>query len=256
MSLSGDLTFYLSIIRFNQQHDLIPFEMVDGHQLLHSGNVIHPPDPNTFCIDVWDILHWCLEHDIMFLIFQADVIYWQISFEIGQTSQNRMGFGSIGSQFHFPNAQLSQCGFVCNTIQSQTPIVCISSSGHSYLSDRRIVSELELSSCICISTNHSDTLCSSQDASISVQNNSYCSSLAPMSVVFTSVTSISISSNLSSALSRTADTVKRKVSTSKFPITRSSCLGVIKQSIRDKKVLAKHCSLCLKSKTNIYSESL
>ena len=50
------------------------------------------------------------------------------SFEIGQTSQNRMGFGLIIDQFHFPNAQLSQCGFVCDTIQSQTPIVCISSS--------------------------------------------------------------------------------------------------------------------------------
>ena len=51
------------------------------------------------------------------------------SLEIGQTFQNRMGFGSIGSKFHFPNAQLSQCGLVCDVIQSHTPIVCISSSG-------------------------------------------------------------------------------------------------------------------------------
>ena len=99
------------------------------------------------------------------------------SFEIGQTSQNRMGFGSVCSKFHFPNAQLSQCGLVCDVIQSQTPIVCISSSGQPCLSDRRIVNELELSSCICIFTNNSDTLCSSQDTSISVQKSSYCSSL-------------------------------------------------------------------------------
>ena len=33
-----------------------------------------------------------------------------------------MGFGIIGSEFHFPNSQLSQCGFVCDTIQSQTPL--------------------------------------------------------------------------------------------------------------------------------------
>ena len=107
---------------------------------------------------------------------------WQIEyigrppFEIGQTYQNRLGFGSIGSEFNFPNAQLSQCGFVCNTIQSLTPILCISSSGQLCLSDRRIVNKLKLSSCIFIFTNHSDTLCTSQDWTISVQNSSYCSS--------------------------------------------------------------------------------
>ena len=67
------------------------------------------------------------------------------SFKIGQTSQNRIGFGSIGSEFHFPNAQFSQYRFVCNTIQSQTPIVCTSNSGQSCLSDRRINNELEFS---------------------------------------------------------------------------------------------------------------
>ena len=36
------------------------------------------------------------------------------SFEIGQASQNRMGFGSICSELRLPNAQLPQCGFVCN----------------------------------------------------------------------------------------------------------------------------------------------
>ena len=67
-----------------------------------------------------------------------------------------------------------------------------------------------------------------------MQNSSYCSSLASKSVVFRGVSTISISSNSSSALSKTIDTSKRKVSTPKSPITRSSRLGVIKQSIRDK----------------------
>ena len=120
-------------------------------------------------------------------------------------------------------------------IQSQTPIVCIPSSGQSCLSDGRIVSGLELSSCICIPTDNSDTIYTSQDSTISVQNSSYCPSLAQTSVVFRGVTTISISSNFSSALSKTANTSKGKVSTSKSPITRSSHLRVIKQSIRDKK---------------------
>ena len=146
-----------------------------------------------------------------------------------------MSFRSIGRGLHLPNAQLPQCGFVCDTIQSQTPMVCTSSSRQSCLSDGCIVSGLELSSCICIPTDNSDTICTSQDSTISVQNSSYCSSLAPMSVVFRGVTTISISSNSSSALSKTANTSKRKVSTSKSPITRSSSLRVIKQLIRDKK---------------------
>ena len=172
---------------------------------------------------------------------QSSSYSWQIqyigrpSFDIGQTSQNRMGFGSISGKFHFPNAQLTQCGFVCDMIQSPPLFVCISSSGQSCLSDRRIIYELESSSCICISTNNSDTLCTSQDLSISVQNSSYCPSLASRSVVLIGVTIISISSNSSSTLSRTTDTSKRKVSTSKSPITCTSRLGVIKQSIRDKK---------------------
>ena len=148
------------------------------------------------------------------------------SLEIGQASQNRMGFGSIGSELCLPNAQLPQCGFVCDTIQSQTPIVRVSSSGQSCLSDGCIVSGLELSSCVCIPTNNSDTICTSQDLTISVLNSSYCSSLAPTSVVFRNVTTISISSNSSSALSKTANTSKGEVSTSKSPITRCSCLGV------------------------------
>ena len=77
-------------------------------------------------------------------------------------------------------------------IQSQTPIVCISSSGQSCLSDGRIVIGLELSSRICIPTDNSDTICTSQDSTISVQNSSYSPSVVSTSVVLRGVTSISI----------------------------------------------------------------
>ena len=68
------------------------------------------------------------------------------SLEIGQTSQYRMVFGSIGGEFHFSNAQFPQCGFVCDLIQSQTSIVhvCFSSSGQSGLPDRCIINEPDL----------------------------------------------------------------------------------------------------------------
>ena len=146
-----------------------------------------------------------------------------------KTLKTEWALDQSNAKFHFPNAQLPQCGSVCDTFQSQTSIVCISSSRQSVSSDRHFFLELE-SSCLCISS-----FCSNQDTSVSVQNSSYCSSLAPTSVVLRGTTITSISSSSSSALSKTTDTSKRKVSTSKSPITRPSHLGVIKQSIRDKK---------------------
>ena len=76
--------------------------------------------------------------------------------------------------------------------------------------------------------------CSSQDTAISV-NSSYCSSLAPTTVVLRGITTVSISSNSSSALSKTTDTGKRKVSTSKishysiFTLGRSNNQSEIKK---------------------------
>ena len=89
------------------------------------------------------------------------------SLKIGQTSQYRMVFGSIGGALHLLNAQFSQCGFVCDSIQSKTLIVCIPSYGQLSLGDRRIINELELSPCKCISANNSHTFCSNQTTSIS-----------------------------------------------------------------------------------------
>ena len=54
-------------------------------------------------------------------------------------------------------------------------------------------------------------------------------------LVLRGTTTSSVSSNSSSAISQTSDTVKREIYTPKSPITRPSRLGVIKQSIRDKK---------------------
>ena len=126
-----------------------------------------------------------------------------------QTSQNRLGTGSISREHHFLNAQLPQCGSVCNTLQSQTPIVCISRAGQSCLSNRRIINELESFSCICISS----IFCSSQDTSISVQNSSYCTSLVPTPVVLRGITTVSTSSNSPSALSKITDTSKKSFNT-------------------------------------------
>ena len=150
-----------------------------------------------------------------------------------QNNQNGMGIGSIDSEFNFPNVQLSQSGSVCDTFQSQTSTLCILSSGQSNLCNRRILHELEKSSCLCISSNNADFSCPEQDKSVSVQNNSYSPSLAATSMVLRGTTAACLSSSSSSTFSKTINTSKRKVSTSKPPSSQPSRLEVIKQSVRD-----------------------
>ena len=142
---------------------------------------------------------------------------------------------ALDSKFNFPNVQLSQSGTVCNTFQSQTSTLCVPSSGQSSLCDRCIFHELEPSSFLCISSNNNDSFCPEQDMPISVQNSSYSPSLAATNMVLRGSTITCLSSSSSFILSKTINTSKRKVSTSKPPSTQLSHLGVIKQSVRDRK---------------------
>ena len=87
-----------------------------------------------------------------------------------QSNQNRVGIGSIDSEFNLPNVQLSQSGSVCDTFQSQTSTLCLSSSGQSSFCNRCILHELGQSSCLCISSNNTDSSRPEQDTSVSVQN--------------------------------------------------------------------------------------
>ena len=190
-------------------------------QPMHRGMGDTPLVPGTRCSD--QSLSYC-----------GQIQYFgRLPFEVGQTCQNGMCFGSIDCKFHIPNAQLSQCGSVCGTIQSQTPIICISSSRQSCPSNRRLFNELGSSSCICISSFYSDTFCSSQDSSVSVQNSSGCSSVASMAMVLRGSAVISVNTNTFSTFSKTFDISKRKISSPKSPTSQPSCLGVITQSIRD-----------------------
>ena len=152
-----------------------------------------------------------------------------------QTYQDRMVSGSNICEFSIPDAQLPKCGSVCDKIQPQTPIICLSSTRLQSTSDRCPVHGLESSSCICFSSFYSDTCCSRENPTTSVQNSSHSSVLATATVVLRTSSSISVSSDSSATNSKTTDSIQRKICTSKPPNSRPSRLGVIKQSIRDKK---------------------
>ena len=146
-----------------------------------------------------------------------------------------MGSGSNNCEFSIPDAQFPKCGPVCNTIQSQTPIICLSSTRLQSTSDRCPVHELESSSCICFSSFYSDTCCSRKNPTTSVQNSSHNSVLATTKVVLRTSSSISVSPDSSATNSKTLDSIQRKICSSKPPTSQPSRLGVIKQSIRGKK---------------------
>ena len=113
--------------------------------------------------------------------------------QTGQTYEDRMGFGSNSSKFRVPDAHFPECGFVCDLIQSQTPTICLPSSGQQSLSGRCSFHELESTSCICVSSIYSDSCCSRQDSPTSVQNSSNSSVLATTTVVLRTSPALSVS---------------------------------------------------------------
>ena len=104
-----------------------------------------------------------------------------------------MGFGSNSSEFSVPDAQFPKCGFVYNMGQSQTPIICLSSSRQQSGSDRCPVHGLESSSCICFSSFYSDSCCSGKNPTTSVQNSYNSSVLATTTLVLRTSSAFSVS---------------------------------------------------------------
>ena len=166
-----------------------------------------------------------------------------------------MGFGSIGTELRLPNAQLPQCGFVCNTIQSQTPIVCISSSGQSCLSDGRFVNGLELSSCICIPTDNSDTICTTK-----IQQ-SQCrivliAPLWPQCLWFSEVLQLLVSAPIHLPLfPKLLSQAKGKFQHPNLPLLALHAWELSNNQLEIKS-FCKACRICLKIKTKICLENL
>ena len=69
-----------------------------------------------------------------------------------QTYQDRIGSGSNSCELSIPDAQFPKCGPVCDTIQTPTPIICLSSTRLQSTSNRCPVHGLESSSCGCLSS--------------------------------------------------------------------------------------------------------
>ena len=184
--------------------------------------------PNL-CVEVWKILNCGTRHSYESTSHPRQIQHsCRPPLKTRQTYQDRMGSGSNSCEFSIPDAQLPKCGSVCDKIQPQTPIICLSSTRLQSTSDTCPVHGLESSSCICFSSFYSDTCCSRENSTTSVQNSSHSSVLATTTVVLRTSSSISVSSDSSATNSKTTDSIQRKICTSKPPNSRPSRLGVIK----------------------------
>ena len=175
--------------------------------------------PNL-CVEVWEVLKWCLEHH-HYLSSSYPTQIQHLSrppIQIRQTYQNRVGSGSNSSEFHVPDAQFPECGFVCDTIQSQTPIICLSSSRQQSASDRCLICGQESSSCICLSSFYSDPCCSRENLTTSVQNSSHSSVLATTTVILRTSAAFSVSADSSATNSKASNSIQRKICSQNLPV--------------------------------------
>ena len=147
-----------------------------------------------------------------------------------QTDFHRRVSQSKNCQCNFSHDRFSQHRSFCNTSQSQTSSSCVSYPRRKCSNKRCLHDELESHSRLCLSS-----ISSEQNPSISMQNCSCSSSVAKQILVHRTTKSASVSTNMSSGLSRPSGTVTRKISTSKHSTSCPSRMGIIKQSIRNEK---------------------
>ena len=154
------------------------------------GTSIHPPDPNAFLFTDASHYGWGAHRT------DETILSW--SLDGRRISAPYQYSGNMAICFALKKAiQYIHHSCVMISTDSTKVVSYINKQGGTHSPDL-----CKLSTCICISTNNSNTVCSSQDTSISVQNSFYCSSLASVSLVLRGVTTTNISSDLSSVPSK------------------------------------------------------
>ena len=190
---------------------------------------------SNLCVEVWEILNWCLEHDIVTRVCHIpgkfNILADRLSrldkpiktkWALDQTVAN-----SVFQMLNFPNVDLFATRF-----NHKLPLYV------SPVQDNKALAIDALSmdwNHLHAYAFHPFILISGKNPTTSMQNSSHSSVLATTTVVLRTSSSISVSSDSSATNSKTLDTIKRKICSSKPPTSRPLGLGVIKQSIRDNK---------------------
>ena len=190
--------------------------------------------PNL-CVEVWKILSWCLEQDIVIRVrhipgkfnILADPLSRldkpiKTEWALDQTVAN-----SVFQMLNFPNVDLFATQF-----NRRLPL---------YVSPVQDYKALAIDA-LSIDWNHLHAYAFPPFILIPavlekirqpVQNSSHSSILAKTTVVLRTSSSISVSPDSSATNSKTTDSIQKKICPSKPPNSRPSRLGVMKQSIRE-----------------------
>ena len=204
--------------------------------------------PNL-CVEVWRILHWCLEYDIVIRVCHIPGKFNILADHLSRLDRPLKTEWALD---HLVGNAIFQC--------SVTPMwICLRHDSHKL---PLYVSPVPDNHALMTDALWMDWNCLHAYAfpptilmpsvlvnlpGISVLYSSYSPSVASTLVVLRGVTTISISSNplFPRLLTQTS---KWKVSASKSPITTASRLGVIKQSIRHKKFSQRVADIVSKSR--------
>lgn len=188
----------------------------------------HPPN---LCMEVWEILHLCLEHNITLRVRHISGKCNILVDRLSRLDKPSARSGPWIKQLLFFKYSISPM-WICLRIDSiKLPLYVSSVLDNQALA----IDALSMNwNNLMLSHQYLDTFYSGQNTSVSVQNSSNRYSLASTSMALRGITTANISSVPSPILSKTANTSKRKVLLSKPPKSCSSRLGVIKQSVGDK----------------------
>ena len=159
---------------------------------------------------------------------------------------------SENCQFSLSDDWTSQHRPLCDTPQQQVINVCVTYSGRQGSSGRCPIEELGSHTSICISTVSHRSCSTEQDPSIFVQHSPSSSSVVSDVMVSRVTTTSCSSTHTCSYRSRPSESTMREILASKSSNACSSRLGIIKQSVRDKKFsrdIAKHVPTARRTST-------
>ena len=202
----------------------------------------HSPD---LCMEVWKTLIWCHQNQINLLIKHIPGKFNVLADLLSRITKPISTEWGLNQSVANAVFRMTQFRSVRNSSKSQTSTVCISDSGPKGTFNRRSHNELESHTWLCVSSFPSHSLSDKQNKNSSVQSGIDSPLLAQQNVVSRTTQSVDIITNNSPDKTKPTRTAPRKVFASKSRSSATSRMGMIQQSIRDKKNFKRSCRSCL-----------
>ena len=163
----------------------------------------------------------------------------------GQTDLHRVVLESGNSKQSFPDHGLSVNRPVRHTSEPQATILCVTHTGSEGAINRCPIDGLESHTRLHVSTVPSHSSCDKQNKVIPVQDSIDSTNMARQTMVSRAPKSVGVTTGISDSNPKPTCSAKRQDSASKPGPSTASCLGIVKQSLRDRQFsrdVAEHVS--------------